>query len=289
MVDFSHNIPEMLKSGRIDPSRQAMLVVGPHGQYTVGALCFYSHWVAKGWPWTKMSCVVADVLLNFPVIADYLLLVNTKPASVKVIDGLLESGRSVALYPGGIHEQVRTDENEEKLYFPAKLTFVRLAIKHGVDLVPLYSFGENSLWPTSNFATRVNKWLYKMTGIGNVLLHSPVFKIPTSAFLPSPLLFPRFRHPLKCRFGDQVQVGPPDDNPSTEKVLQVFDKYVASLLKLFDEHKEACLPAHVAARGLTVTLRAGKESKEKVWKSKYCQSESGTGRCRETGIKRPLG
>merc|ERR1719162_1156244 len=54
-VNFSHNTDDMIKQGRIDPTRPAMLCLGPHGQYTIGALGFYSHWVAKGYPWEKMN------------------------------------------------------------------------------------------------------------------------------------------------------------------------------------------------------------------------------------------
>lgn len=258
---------EMVESGRIDGNRQAILVMGPHGQYTLGALCFGSYWVAKGWPFKKMACVVADVLLAVPVIGDYLTLVNTKPATEKVINGLLAAGTSIALYPGGIHEQVRTDADAESLYFPAKLSFVRLAIKHGVDLVPMYTFGENQLWPTSNFSKAVNMWVYGKIGLGNILLHSPILNLPTSALLPSPLLMPAFKSPVHFRAGDPVRVGPANDNPSEEKVQAVFETYVASVMTLFDEHKDECLPPAVAARGLTIVLRGGKHSEEKLWKS----------------------
>merc|ERR1719221_457123 len=126
-----------------------------------------------------MNAVVADVLLSVPVVADYLSLLKTKPATEKVICGLLDKGNTVALYPGGIHEQVRTDETAEKFFFPANLSFVRIAIQKGVDLVPCYLFGENQLWPTSESYINFNKWFYSKTGVGNILLHSPLLPVPT--------------------------------------------------------------------------------------------------------------
>lgn len=266
-LNFTHNTKEMVESGRIDPSKQVILVLGPHGQYTVGALCFYSHWVAKGWPWKNMHAVIADVLFKAPIVADYLCLVNSKPATEKNMDGLLAQGHTVAMYAGGVHEQIRTDENKETLYFAGKLSFVRLAIKRGVDLVPLYTFGENQLWPTSEPFTSFNTQVYNKTGVGNILLHSPILKLPTSILLPSPMLLPRFKQPIHGRLGDQVRVGPPDDNPSMEKVMEVFGRYVDVLMRLFNEHKSSCLPPEVAARGLTVVLRATRESKERTWHS----------------------
>ena len=39
------------------------------------------------------------------------------------------------------------------------------------------------------------------------------------------------------------------------KVEAVYEAYVAELRRVFDAHKDACLPADVAARGLTILRR----------------------------------
>lgn len=56
-----------------------------------------------------------------------------------------------------------------------------------------------------------------------------------------------------------MDVGVPDPEPSEAKVREVYDNYVASLQKLFDTHKAACLPPQVAAKGLICILREGKK------------------------------
>merc|ERR1712187_843060 len=81
------------------------------------------------------------------------------------IEMLLSDGRSVALYPGGIHEQMATDSTCERLYFPPNLGFVRTAMKHGVPLVPLYNFGENQLYNVPTWSRRVSQQL-KRFGVG---------------------------------------------------------------------------------------------------------------------------
>lgn len=215
-----------------------------------------------------MNAVVADVLLQVPVVTDYLCLVNTKAANEKTIDCLLAPGNTVAMYPGGIHEQVRTDEDEARLYFPPNLSFIRLAIKYGVDIVPLYTFGENQLWPTSERSKAFNMKAYQKFGVGNVLLHSPIWNLPTSILLPSPLLMPRYAAPMICKIGDPIKVGPADPEASEDRIFETFEKYVDSLRGLFEEHSFACLPPQVASRGLTTTLRAGKTRGEMFWHSK---------------------
>merc|ERR1719310_2498494 len=101
---------------------------------------------------------------------------------------VLSEGKCVALQPGGIHEQVNTNFNKETVYFPGRLGFVRMAIKHGVPLLPIYCFGENQLFQTSDWMTKLNVWLYKKFKVGTVLVHSSFFGLPMSAFIPNPFL-----------------------------------------------------------------------------------------------------
>ena len=63
---------------------------------------------------------------------------------------------------------------------------------------------------------------------------------------------------LKFVIGDVVEVGPPDENPSREKVEEIFQRYTAALVRVFDAHKD-CLPPEVAEKGLRIVHRAPKK------------------------------
>ena len=60
---------------------------------------------------------------------------------------------------------------------------------------------------------------------------------------------------VSVAWGRPVRVGPRDPAPSEARVAAVFEAYCAELRRLFDEHKDQCLPPEVAARGLTITHR----------------------------------
>merc|ERR1712151_1302699 len=49
-------------------------------------------------------------------------------------------------------------------------------------------------------------------------------------------------------------------NPVESQVQEAFEKYLVALNKLFDAHKDTCLPPEVAARGLKVVVRGARAS-----------------------------
>jgi len=254
-LKWSMNADELVKEGKLDPNRQYMLVWHPHGVFCMNSLLFFSHKSARQQVLGKpLFCGVADVLFQIPGLSEFLLLCNAKNIATSTTEKLLAKGHNVGVNPGGIHEQVETDHRKEVASFPGNFGFVRLAIKHGVPLLPCYHFGENQLFHTSEAMRNVNRFMYRKFGLAPLFLHGR-FGIPQTPLLPSPLTLPKPGQNLDAKMGEPVEVGPPDDNPSDEKVQEVFQRYVASLQKLFDEYKDQCLPAEVAARGLKIDVR----------------------------------
>lgn len=59
---------------------------------------------------------------------------------------------------------------------------------------------------------------------------------------------------IHIRWGRPVEVGPADENPSEERVQQVFKAYVDELQRVFDANAKDCLPPEVAQKGLKIHL-----------------------------------
>ncbi|CAE7404983.1 DGAT2 [Symbiodinium sp. CCMP2592] len=184
-------------------------------------------------------------------------------ANLKTFSKLLSEGATVAVNPGGLYEQVATDANQERLFFPANLGFVRLAIQHGTPLLPIYCFGENQLFRTAEWVRNINHFLYRKFKVGNFLILG-LFGIPVTPLLPSPFFHPVFRTRLHIEFGPPVDVGPKEAEPSDARVHEVYTKYVAALQEMFKTCAPKYLPKEVADRGLEVILRENpkKSSKE---------------------------
>lgn len=253
-LDFSTNAEESIKNGTWNKDKQYIMAWHPHGAFTIAALYFVSHMWSTNFPSGpdgarhRFVCV-APLLLNIPGLAEFLLLCHARSQDNKTFSSLLDTGGIVAVQPGGIKEQIATDANQETIIFGQNLGFIRLALKHGTPILPVYAFGENQLYPTSDFVRKLN------AKIGtNIIVHG-LGNIPVSPLLPNPLLLPKPGQGLHIRWGQPVEVGPPDEDPSEEKVRLVFEHYIGALRQLFDAHKDTCLPRAVAARGLEVVWR----------------------------------
>ncbi len=59
----------------------------------------------------------------------------------------LNEGKSVILVPGGMKEmQYSVSTKDEIVIYKSHKGFVKMAITHGIDLVPMFSFGETKVF-----------------------------------------------------------------------------------------------------------------------------------------------
>ena len=230
----------------IDPSRQHVVVWHPHGAYTCMAFGHCAHQSLSQMPLGWFTGV-APVLFRIPLVRELLLLFDARAVSSSVMEHLLCAGATVGLQPGGVPEQLMTDHRREVAHFPPRLGFIRLAMRHGVPLLPAYIFGENQAYVTFGAAGRaLSRAAFRATGVPFV---------PVLGKWGLPWLIPR-RGDIHIRWGQPVDVGPPTSAPTDAQVEAVYERYVAALRELFDAHKDECLPPEVAAKGLGISRRA---------------------------------
>lgn len=69
-------------------------------------------------------------------------------ASRSTADKVFKAGNSIVVYPGGVPEIFMVDPNStvNELVLHKRLGFVKLAIRHGAELVPSFVFGEKYLY-----------------------------------------------------------------------------------------------------------------------------------------------
>eukprot|EP00467_Chlorarachnion_reptans_P025278 CAMPEP_0114493232 /NCGR_PEP_ID=MMETSP0109-20121206/3997_1 /TAXON_ID=29199 /ORGANISM="Chlorarachnion reptans, Strain CCCM449" /LENGTH=78 /DNA_ID=CAMNT_0001670165 /DNA_START=364 /DNA_END=597 /DNA_ORIENTATION=+ len=77
------------------------------------------------------------------------MIMGAKRVNPTTVRKMLKAGHNVAIQPGGIYEQIRTDPKQEVAYFSSTFGFVRQAIQVGVPLLPAYLFGENQIFNIS--------------------------------------------------------------------------------------------------------------------------------------------
>ena len=193
----------------------------------------------------------ASVLFKIPLIRELILLMRAREASQRTLDKLLAAGNSVALNPGGLFEQVHTTHEQEIIHLQPKLGFIRLAMRHGVPILPGYGFGENQLYRKAFYYEATlppRRWLAEHARVGLPAVcgrFCTIFPFPTDhAFV----------------VGRPVLTGKPNANPTQEEVDEVLGRWKAEMQRIFEENKHH-LPPEVAAKGLTILVRPMQEKR----------------------------
>ncbi|CEM31480.1 unnamed protein product [Vitrella brassicaformis CCMP3155] len=186
---------------------------------------------------TKAVVGVASGIFYIPLLREMCLCWGARPADREILSMALKSGRTLFITPGGIYEQVHTDPTREQLYLPKRLRWIRLAIEHGVPLLPSYSFQETRAFSVPEWGMRLARYTFRM-------VRWPIMPLRG----PNPVT-------ITLGIGRALEVGEPDPNPSDEKVARVLATYLEHLHEVFETFKTQCLPPEVAKRGLVVHMR----------------------------------
>ena len=113
--------------------------------------------------------------------------------------------------------------------------FVKMAIRTGAALVPVWGFGENNLyenlaidWPWAQ------RWQRR---IQKAVAFAPLVVSGRGVFSYSGGLVPR-RRPITVVFGTAIDVGDPDPNPTAERVRELHERYKAAVQELFRNYRD---------------------------------------------------
>jgi 1-acyl-sn-glycerol-3-phosphate acyltransferase len=120
-----------------------VLLVGNHSGGTliadtfIFAQAFYDHFG----PERAFFQLAHDLVFKVPGIRAMLTPYGTVPASPENMRRALARNAALLVYPGGDHETYRASWHSAEIDFAHRTGFVRLALKHGVRIVPVVSIG----------------------------------------------------------------------------------------------------------------------------------------------------
>ena len=90
-----------------------MICMHQHGVAGIGPLTLLGNEPRqKNGTMEKVFILAADIAFKVPVLRELFLSINARAANEAVIEDVFHSGGSVAVFPGGIHEQLRIDPNQ---------------------------------------------------------------------------------------------------------------------------------------------------------------------------------
>ncbi len=120
-------------------------MVGNHsgGIYMPDFWAFLRTWLHERGPEAPIYALGFDFNFSIPVMADIARRIGSVPASQHNGGLLLDAGHPVIVYPGGDEDDYRPWTERHRVDLHGRTGFVKLALRHGVPVVPLVAHGSH--------------------------------------------------------------------------------------------------------------------------------------------------
>lgn len=228
----------LIKTEDLTTDKNYLFVVYPHGVLSYSTLsCFGSEAnriESQVFPGLDFQFVTLDINFYCPITREYFLAIGAIGSKESSIRHVLNSkpSKAVVLVAGGAAEaQLAAPGNTYRIVINHRKGFVRIALKTGTWLVPVFSFGENNLYSQYQWKwlTKLQLTIKKFTGIYPVAPRGRGILQYSFGILPH-------RHPINTVVGKPIAV-PKIENPSESDVDHYHAKFVQELKTLFEQHK----------------------------------------------------
>ncbi|XP_015273112.1 PREDICTED: 2-acylglycerol O-acyltransferase 1 [Gekko japonicus] len=150
-------------------------------------------------------------------------------------------GENIAvIVVGGAREFLDAHRGSLTLNILRKKGLIKIALEHGAQLVPVFSFGENELFkqienPKGSRLRAFQESLQRLAGFTLPLFHGRGIFQYSFGLMP-------YRKPINTVVGEPITVKQ-NPNPTLEEIDQLHEKYLQELQKLFDKNKYG-IPEH---------------------------------------------
>lgn len=229
----------LVKTVDLDPSKNYVFGYHPHGIISLGAwinfateaTCFSS--VFKG---IDLHLLTLETNFNIPIGREILLSLGLCSVSRQSCDNILTKGpgNSLMIVVGGAAESLNAFPGTCQLVIKRRLGFIKLAIRTGASLVPVFSFGENDLWdqvanPPGSALRSFQQSFQKLMNFAPPMLHGRGVFTYNYGLMP-------YRREVVSVVGAPIQC-PKIDDPSIDVILEYQKLYLDGLQELFLEYK----------------------------------------------------
>jgi len=213
----------------LDPDGQYIFVVHPHGVWGSGVWVNYLPHCFGMINYFKRNMVMATLKLNFyiPLWRQYLISLGYFPAPYDCFTWRLREGHSVGCVIGGASEVSTLNQQRYTTIIHRRRGLFRMALEHGIPLVPVFNFGEIFVYNVHSFTgwdviqAMVRQWTtvcpVLITGWYKTVIPNPV-KITTV-------------------WGKPIHVTRVE-NPTDEDIKQIRDQYIRHLRQVFTKYKD---------------------------------------------------
>ena len=174
----------------------------------------------------NLRTLAASVLFQIPIVREIALWTGCIDANRKTATKALDRGRSILILVGGEAEQILTTYGKEQVYLKCRKGFIKLAMRKGVSVVPMYVFGSSDYFYTSSLLLEPRKWIQKKFGIC-----IPICFGLLGSLCPLPKA-------TTIVFGSPLKFSMKGTDPTDEELDLAHETFCKALRSLFDLHKD---------------------------------------------------
>jgi len=216
----------------LDPSKTYIFATQPHGVFGWGVWTNFvngTNGIQDVLPGV-IRVLTIDPNFWFPMWRDIYMALGFASVSKESCDYLLSNGTSVLIVPGGIEEIYYSKPGTCKVLIKKRKGFIKLALEHGANLVPVFTFGETELFtqipnPPGSLMSRAQLWVKKK-------FNSPLVFWWGRGYGP----FPR-KLEIVTIIGSPIEVKK-KENFQEKDVDELQQRYLDALTALYDEYAD---------------------------------------------------
>jgi 2-acylglycerol O-acyltransferase 2 len=207
---------------------------------TCGIAGFVRGVTFRGKGMAELNMRLATISFNvfFPVLREVAIGIGCCQVSWAALNNILSRGKNLFIIPGGARESIYAHQGTFNILLRHTRGFIRLAMKQGVPLVPVLSFGENDMYrlletEPGSVLDEVEKTYERFFGFtvpifyGRVIWNVPTImpiRNPIHIVVGKPIPVPKFEGIFRSEQGAAL-------------VEELYQKYVRGLKSLYYEHE----------------------------------------------------
>ncbi|RDB18532.1 Diacylglycerol O-acyltransferase 2B [Hypsizygus marmoreus] len=229
-----------LKEADLPADRPYVFGYHPHGIIGMGALATFATdatGFSTAFPGIKPHLLTLTTNFNVPFYRDILLALGVCSVSKQSCSNILKAGAgsAIIIVVGGAAESLSARPGTADLTLRRRLGFIKLAIQHGADLVPVFSFGENDIYeqmPNEKGTTvyALQRKFQSVFGFTLPLFHGRGLLNYNLGLMP-------YRRQIVAVIGKPIPVER-CEKPTLEEVMRVQHLYIEELTRIWHTYKD---------------------------------------------------
>lgn len=230
----------LMKEADLPPDRPYVFGYHPHGIIGMGALATFATdatGFSTAFPGIKPHLLTLTTNFKMPFYREVMLALGICSVSKQSCSNILKAGpgSAITIVVGGAAEALFARPGTADLTLRRRLGFIKVAIQHGADLVPVFSFGENDIYeqmPNEKGTTlyALQKKFQSAFGFTLPLFHGRGLLNYNVGLMP-------YRRPIVAVVGRPIRVEK-CDKPHIEEIMRVQQLYIDELTRIWNTYKD---------------------------------------------------